>query len=270
MKLQNLLFVLLVLSSTMIFAQEEVPLSEEEQEAALAKATQNPLAAMYSLPFQNNTTFDFEPYGRNLNVLNIQPVIPVSISENINLVNRIIIPVITQPSSFEDASSTGLGDTSYSAWFSPAKAGKIIYGVGPVFQIPTSTGREYGSGEFGIGPSVVVLAMIDQWVAGFLTNNTWTFGDAKENKLLFQYFINYNLPKAWYVAWSPAITANWNAPKDQRWVVPLGGGGGKVFKLGKLPINASAQAFYNAVKPDNYGDWQLRVQVQFLFPKGKK
>lgn len=241
--------------------------SQESDEAALAKATQNPLAAMYSLPFQNNTTFGVGPFNRTQNVLNIQPVLPFSLGDKVNLINRIILPIITQPSPTEDISSTGTGDLSWSAWLSPAKGGKITWGLGPVLQLPTSSSSEFGSGEFGIGPSFVALTTIDQLVAGIVTNNVWTFGDKAENKFLFQYFINYNLPKAWYLVTGPIITANWNATSDQRWVVPFGAGLGKVFKIGKLPVNLNAHMYYNAIKPDAVGNWQSRIQLQFLFPK---
>lgn len=137
---------------------------------------------MYSLPFQNNTTFGNETYNRAQNVLNILPVLPFSLSDKINLINRIILPVITQPSSYEDKSSTGTGDINWSAWLSPSKSSTIIWGLGPVMQIPTASSSEFGSGEFGIGPSLVVLTMIDKWVAGIVTNNVWTFGEQEENK----------------------------------------------------------------------------------------
>lgn len=239
----------------------------QQSEAELAKATQNPLAAMYSLPFQNNTVYGNAPFNRSQNILNIQPVIPVKLSPKLDLINRVIVPVVTQPSSTEDNSTTGLGDISYTAWFSPQNVGKIIYGVGPAFQIPVSTGAEFGSGEFGIGPSIVALTMINAWVAGIVVNNVWTFGDISENKFLFQYFVNYNLPKAWYVVSAPIMTANWNAQNGQQWIVPLGAGMGKLFRIGKQPINVNAQAFYNVVAPDGVGEWQTRVQMQFLFPK---
>jgi hypothetical protein len=241
--------------------------SQESDEAALAKATQNPLAAMYSLPFQNNTTYGNEPYNRAQNVLNIQPVLPFSLGDKVNLVNRIILPIITQPSSTEDLSATGTGDISWSAYLSPSKSGKIIWGLGPVLQLPTSSSRDFGSGEFGIGPSFVALSMIDSWVYGIVANNVWTFGDIAENKFLFQYFINFNLPKAWYIVTAPIITANWNRVSDQRWMVPFGGGVGKVCKVGKLPLNFNAQIYYNAVRPDGVGNVQSRFQLQFLFPK---
>ncbi|MGL1888024.1 MAG: hypothetical protein OCD76_16030 [Reichenbachiella sp.] len=260
-KLSKSILVICFLVST------QVGFAQETDEAALAKATQNPLAAMYSLPFQNNTAYGNEPYDRSQNVLNIQPVLPFALGDKVNLVNRIIAPIITQPSTSEDKSSTGLGDISWSAWLSPSKAGKIVWGAGPALQLPTSSSRDFGSGEFGIGPSLVALTMIDQWVAGIVVNNVWTFGDISENKFLFQYFVNYNLPKATYLVSAPIMTANWNAASDQQWTVPFGGGVGKVFRFGKLPVNFNAQVYYNAIKPDGVGDWQSRLQLQFLFPK---
>jgi len=161
------LFILLAFSISNLFAQTD--------EADLAKATQNPLAAMYSLPFQNNTTYGMGEYNRAQNVLNIQPVIPMGLGSKVNLINRIIIPVITQPSSTEDKSSTGVGDIVYTAWFSPTKASKMTWGIGPVFQISTaSEANEFGSREFGIGPSFVALTTLDKWVAGFVIHNIWT------------------------------------------------------------------------------------------------
>lgn len=253
-----------IIFSFPILAQED----EDAENAALAKATQNPLAAMYSLPFQNNTTYGVGEFKRTQNVLNIQPVIPIGLGSKVNLINRIIIPVITQPSSVEDNSTTGVGDIIYTAWLSPTKASKITWGLGPVFQIPTaSTANEFGSREFGVGPSLVALTSIDKWVMGFVTNNIKTFGDVEENKFMFQYFVNYNLPKAWYIVSGPIMTANWNADDGQKWIVPFGAGAGKIVRFGKLPVNISAHAYYNAVKPDGMGNWQSRIQMQFLFPK---
>jgi len=264
MNLRKILSFLIVLS---VFGSKLM--QSQESEAELAKATQNPVANMYSLPFQNNTTYGMGEFKRAQNILNIQPVIPVTFKK-FNLINRIIAPVITQPSANEDKSTTGLGDISYTAWLSPAKASKFTWGVGPVFQIPTaSEANEFGTREFGIGPSVVALTTIDKWVAGFVIHNIWTFGDVSENKFLFQYFVNYNLPKAWYLVSGPILTANWNADKGQKWLVPFGGGVGKVFRIGKLPVNMNAHVYYNAVKPDVVGDWQSRIQLQFLFPKKK-
>jgi hypothetical protein len=241
-----------------------------QNEADLAKATQNPVSDLISLPFQNNTTYGNGPFNRPQNVLNIQPVLPFGIGDKITMINRVIAPIITQPSTTEDKSTTGLGDINYTAWFSPKESGKLIYGVGPVLQFPTATKTELGSKEFGVGPSIVALTMINKWVAGIVVNNIWTFGDISENKFLFQYFVNYNLPKAWYLVTAPIMTANWNAADGQQWIIPFGAGVGKVFKIGKQPMNLNAQVYYNAVTPTGVGEWQSRIQLQFLFPKKPK
>jgi hypothetical protein len=262
MKLQILLLIFICFSTLHILAQTD--------EADLAKATQNPVADLISVPFQNNTTYGNGPFNRPQNVLNIQPVLPIGIGENITMINRVIAPIITQPSTTEDKSTTGLGDINYSAFFSPKGTGKIIYGVGPVLQFPTATKKELGSKEFGVGPSVVALTMVKKWVMGIVVNNVWTFGDIGENKFLLQYFVNYNLPKAWYITSAPIMTANWNAADGQQWVIPFGGGIGKVFKIGKQPMNLNVQGYYNAVTPTGMGEWQSRIQLQFLFPKKPK
>lgn len=253
----------LLIASIGLMAQDELT---DEEAAALAKASQNPLAKMISVPFQNNTTYGIGPNNQAQNVLNIQPVYPIGLG-NVNLINRLIAPVITQPNTATNDNTTGLGDISLTSWFSPSKASSITYGIGPALQFPTATSEEMGSGEFGIGPSVVALIMIKKWVAGIVTNNIWTFGDVEENKFLFQYFVNYNLPYGSYIVSAPIMTSNWNANSGDKWIVPLGGGLGKVFKLGKLPINFNAQAYYNAVSPSGWGKWQSRFQLQFMFPK---
>ena len=154
---------------------------------------------------------------------------------------------------------------------SPAKAGKILWGAGAVLSFPTASDRVLGTGKWGIGPSLVVLTIQGPWVVGGLANNLWSYaGDDDRNdvnQFLFQYFINYNLPQGWYLSSAPIITANWEADNGDKWTVPFGGGVGKIFRIGKQPMNAQVQAFYNVEKPDNGADWTLRLQLQFLFPK---
>ena len=93
-------------------------------------------------------------------------------------------------------------------------------------------------------------------------------GDADINLFTWQPFINYNIEDGWYVVTAPIVTANWEADSDHRWTVPLGGGVGKIFKVGKQPINAQLSLYNNVVTPDDYGaEWQVRAQIQFMFPK---
>jgi hypothetical protein len=252
---------------------EEAELVEEaessDDEGDLAKKSQNPVGDLASLPFQNNTIFGFGPGDDIKNVLNIQPVYPVHLGEGWNLINRVILPVIYQPELVEgQGSTTGLGDTSYTAFFSPRKPSKLIWGAGPVFQIPTSTDIQLGNGEWAAGPSVVALTMPGSWVVGVLASNIWSFNsDGNMNFFFGQIFANYNMTNGWFLTSAPIITANWEAESGQRWTVPVGGGLGRVFSIGKQPVNSSAQVFYNVEKPALSGDWTFRFQFTFLFPK---
>lgn len=246
-------------------------LAWSQDDSDLAKQAQNPIADLISLPFQNNTNFKFGPEEKTQNILNIQPVIPVSLNEKWNMITRTIIPLMWQPALVPgDDRTFGLGDITFTAFFSPKDSGKMLWGAGPVLLIPTATDDALGSKKWGLGPSVVVLTTPGQWVIGSLFSNVWSFagsGDQDINLFTWQYFINYNLPNGWYLTSAPIITANWEADSGDRWTVPFGGGFGKIFRIGKQPINAQMQAFYNVEKPTYGADWTLRFQLQFLFPK---
>ncbi len=241
----------------------------EDETSELARAAQNPVASMISLPFQNNTNFGFGPRDKTQNIMNIQPVLPFELNEDWNLITRTIVPVISQPA-FTPAQDRefGLGDTVFTAFLSPKDSGEWIWGVGPALLLPTSTDDRLGAGEWGAGPSAVVLTIRGPWVVGSLFSNVWSFtGDEQVNLFTWQPFVNYNLDDGWYLTSAPLITANWEADSDDTWTVPLGGGVGKIFRIGNQPMNVSAAVYYNVEKPDFGADWQMRVQVQFLFPK---
>jgi len=138
--------------------------------------------------------------------------------------------------------------------------------------MPTATEDTTGTDKWSAGPSVVAIIIQGPWVVGGLVSNFWSFAgnsDRQDVNFLFsQLFANYNLSQGWYLVSAPIITADWKADNGNKWTVPLGGGAGKVFRIGKLPINTSLQAYYNVEKPELTGaDWQLRFQLQFLFPK---
>jgi hypothetical protein len=245
--------------------------ADEQSAEELAKAAQNPIANMISVPFQNNTNFNVGPGNKTQNILNIQPVIPIGLGPNWNLITRTIMPVISQPP-FGPGQDTqfGLGDTLFSAFLSPAKPGEFIWGVGPIVQFPTHTDDRLGSTEWGLGPTAVGLSIEGQWLFGALVNNVWSLGgndQKKYNNFLVQPFVNYNFGKTGtYLVSAPIATANW---RTGDWVVPIGGGIGQIFKIfGKQPVNATVQAYYNVINPDDIGpEWSTRFQLQFLFPK---
>lgn len=259
--------ILLFLSSYILLSNA---IADEAED--LAKKTQNPVADLISIPFQNNTNFNLGPNNRTQNILNIQPVVPFSLTENWNLITRTIAPVVSQPDVTSNSGGEfGLGDINMTLFLSLRKPGKLIWGVGPIIQLPTATDKTLGTDKWAAGPSVVILTMPGNWVLGFLANNIWSFaGDSDRsdvNQFLLQYFVNYNFNGGWYLVSAPINTANWEADSDNTWTIPIGGGGGKIVKFGPLPVNIQTQAFYNIEKPDFGPDWQLRVQVQFLFPK---
>ena len=154
---------------------------------------------------------------------------------------------------------------------SPAKPRGILWGVGPIVSFPSATEDVLGTGKYSVGPTAAALAIEGPWVVGALVNNLFSVGsDSKRrdvNQMLVQPFVHDNLPGGWYLTSSPIITADWKADADQRWTVPVGGGIGKIFRIGKQPLNASLQTFYNAVRPDQTGDVSVRFEAQFLFPK---
>lgn len=244
--------------------------AQEPSAEDLAKAAQNPIASMISLPFQNNTNTNFGPEEKTQNILNIQPVWPFSVGENWNLITRTILPVMSQPALTPNGERTsGLGDISFSGFLSPKVAGKWIWGAGGVALLPTGD-TELTADKWGLGPSFVALTFDGAWVYGGLINNIWSVsgsGNNDVNLFTLQPFINYNLPGARYFTFAPIITANWEADSGEQWTVPLGLGYGKIFKLGKLPVNGSMSLYHNVARPTNQADWQLRLQLQFMFPR---
>jgi hypothetical protein len=244
-----------------------------QESPELARQAQNPIASLISVPFQNNFNFDAGSKDDLQNVLNIQPVIPFQISNHWNLITRTIVPVIHQPELAPGIGNvSGLGDIQFSAFLSPLKPrGGVIWGVGPIVSLPTATDNLLGAGKLGVGPTGVALASHGPWVIGTLVNNVFSVAGGSDrrdvNEMLVQPFVNYNMAGGWYFVSSPIITANWKAANDNRWIVPMGGGLGRIFRVGKQPLNTALQAFWNVEHPDGAANWSLRLQTQLLFPK---
>jgi hypothetical protein len=244
-------------------------LSEEE----LAKIAQNPVGNLISVPFQENLNLNAGPYEKNQSVLNIQPVIPIDINEDWNIITRTILPVVSLPPfAPNQGRTTGIGDLQVTAFLSPAKPGAWIWGVGAITQLPTHSNQLLGNDNTGFGPSFVVLHLEhgSPWVYGVLMNNVWSSNNSTApsyNNGLVQPFLNYNFKSGMYLTTSPIMTVNWQAKGSQQWTVPMGGGVGKIFHFGKLPVNSQLAGYYNVARPDFAPNWQIRLQVQLMFPK---
>jgi hypothetical protein len=261
--------ILLIAPSTL--SQGIAPASSQESE--IAKQAQNPIARLISVPLEN----DFNPQtGVNKEdsyVLQMKPVVPINLSKGWNSITRTIIPVIQtpDPASGVDGAS-GLGDINLSLFLSPAKAGPIIWGAGPIVSFPTASDDILGTGKLSVGPTVVILRSQGRWLYGALVYNLFSVAGPSArsdvNQMLMQPFVNYNLRQKWYLTSSPYITANWEKIRNDRWTLPVGGGVGKIVYLEKLPVNVYGQLFRNVESPEGATCWSARLQVQFLFPKG--
>lgn len=258
MKTKKILISLLLISST-LFAQKEEPKDD------LAAKIQNPIASLVSVPFQNN--YDFGNDIKPTNTLNFQPVYPFKLSKKVNLITRTIIPIVSAPISPEGRID-GIGNINVSTFFTPAKPSKFIWGVGPTFMFPTIE-KGLGFDKFGIAPSVIGLYQNNGWTVGAIFENFFGVAGNSNNDINFFYsqiFAVKNISNGWYVNSAPIITANWDTPDNNKWTIPIGAGAGKLFKVGKLPVNGQV-GFYKYLESASNADYQIRAQLVLLFPK---
>lgn len=272
---------LALLSPQVIFAAagigtELVKAAHNDESAKLAALAQNPIAAAISVPLQYNYNMGYGPnHDTDGVIFNVQPVIPFKLGDNWNLITRTIIPVVDLPVNAAGDKDNGIGDISLSLFASPSKkSGKWIWGAGIISTFDTASHDTLGTGKTLLGPAFIALSFDGPWVYGALLNNQWDVGGDGDrddvNTMLFNPFLNYNIPnaKGWYLSFSPNITANWESDSDRnKWVVPLGGGVGKVFKIGTQACNAKLSYYNNIQTPVGGADDSLQLQFAFLFPK---
>jgi hypothetical protein len=248
------------------------PGSPEAELLELAKASQNPVADMNTIPIQFNWfSGGGLPGSQTLSQTLIQPVLPLPLNKDFNIVSRTVVPVMAVPTS-NGEKQKGIADIQEQIFLSPSHAKGLIWGFGPIFSLPTSTVSVISTGQFALGPNAVLLVTPGKFVLGAVINQMWRIGGSTSttaiNQFYTQPFINYNFRLGWSVSFAPAITANWSAPSGQQWTVPLGAGVSKITVVGKQPINLSFQYYHNVERPDNAGADQVRMVVAFLFPRG--
>ena len=223
----------------------------DEEATALAKATQNPVADLISIPVQFNFNSGGDLGTQAYSLVNLQPVFPLSVNDKWNVIVRTIVPFASIPVPAGDR-AYGIGDIQEQIFFTPAKTGGLIWGVGPQLSLPTATNYLAASGQTALGPTAAALKMSGPWVVGAVINNVWRImGDDTGpgmNQLFLQPFINYNLKRGWALSSAPAITANWNAPSGEEWTVPIGMGISKVDRIGSRPVSLGAR-HYTQLRP---------------------
>lgn len=240
------------------------------EDADLAKKLSNPVADLISLPFQGNYDFGIGPGGGDKFTLNLQPVIPIGINDDWNLISRTILPIIDQEGIALGGANDafGLGDTVQSFFFSP-KSSDPIWGIGPVFLLPTATDSLLGTEKWGTGPTGVVLKQSGPWTYGALANHLWDFaGDesrASVNATFLQPFVSYTTPHA------TTFTANLESTYDwqrEQWNIPLNIIVSQLVKIGDQPVQLSGGVRYYLETPEGGPEWGLRFAVTWLFPRG--
>jgi hypothetical protein len=242
----------------------------------LAKDSQNPVADMATLPLKNNFYFGQGPFDRFGYTMDIQPVYPVNVGKW-NIISRTIMPVVYQPNlATKGDGRMGLGDINETLFLSPANplkvaGGDFIWGAGPMMTFPSSTNKSLGQQKWCVGPSGVAVWMPGRWVVGALIYNQWSFGGVDERQdvdaMTLQYFVNYNFDHGWFLTSSPINSFNWRSNMDNRCLIPLGGGGGRVFAIGKQPVSMFLGGYYDVQRPLGQPDWQIIYTCTLLFPK---
>jgi len=256
-----------------------VPAEESDTTAAtnetpsageLAKLKQNPVSGLRQIVLQAVVNPNTPGSGDTEASYSLQPVFPFSLSEDWKVITYSIVPVIELPGVNGKGDTVGLGDTLINLYVSPKKQeGAFVWGIGPAILVPTRTNPALGSDRWGLGPSGILFYAKGAWSAGVVLQNIWSLGGSGVNRIdefAAQYIFNYNLPDGWFLYSNATITADWQADQVDRWTVPIGGGLGRIFKIGKQPVSLSAQAFYNVVTPSNGPHLTVNVQFSFLFP----
>jgi hypothetical protein len=253
-----------------VAAQHVAEHATADDAAELAKKLQNPIASLISVPIQNNFDFGAGPKDDGFQYLvRIQPVIPVSLSEDWNLISRTILPVIYQQNYIGTTKQSGLGDTIQNLFFSP----KALWhgwtgGAGPVFQFPTATDGLLGAEKWCMGPTAVVLKQEHGFTYGMLLNQFTSFAGNESrqdvNYLFLQPFLAYTLKTHTTLAVNSESVYNW---ENQQWTVPINASVKQLVKFGKQPVQFELGYRYYAQRPAGGPDWGLRFTVTLLFPK---
>jgi hypothetical protein len=268
MKIIPLVLVVSSICTAAAFAQEKPAAGDA---AELAKKLSNPVASLISMPFQNNTDVGIGAYNGSRNTLNVQPVIPIKVSAKLNLITRIVLPIVSQHDiTGQGTRQSGLSDAVVSAFFSPAEAKNgIVWGVGPALLVPVATSDFLGTKKFGVGPTALILKQTHGWTIGGLVNQIWSVaGDAQRpdvSQLFLQPFLTYNWKSGAGLGGNAEITQNWQASTTSVFINPTISG---ITKLGTQIVSLAIGPRIQVAAPDGTASaFGIRAAVNFVFPK---
>jgi hypothetical protein len=246
------------------------PPASPDQQADLARKLANPISDLVSVPFQFNWEQNVGPNDETRFVLNVQPVIPFSISRDWNMITRVIVPLVSQPPLFDGgAPASGVSDIVTSFFFSP-KAGGLIWGVGPVVSLPSTSAPTLGTGKWSVGPTVVVLKQAGSWTVGALWNQVWSFaGNAERNdvnQMFLQPFLAYQATRTVTLTIQSETSANWEVDED-RWTVPINVLVSKLSTFGVFPASYQLGVGGYPKRPAIGPSWKIRGAIVILLPR---
>ena len=257
-------------------AAAQQPAAAAHDTAELAKQLSNPVASLVSVPFQFNWEQDVGPSELTRFILNVQPVMPFAVNENVNLIVRLIAPLVSQPPLFDGGEGAfGMGDITTSFFVSPAKSTRLTWGAGPVIVLPSTSAPTLGTGKWSAGPTIVALKQTGPWSVGALWNQVWSFsGDATRpdvNQMFLQPFVSYQATRTITLTLQSETTANWEAENDDdRWTVPINVVVSKLSTFGTFPASYQAGFGAFAAHPDIGPSWKIRAAIVILLPKARR
>ena len=245
-----------------------VALGQDGGDAELAKQLSNPVSSLISVPFQSNYDCCFGPEDAGKFTLNIQPVVPVKLSEDWNVIVRTIVPVIWQDETVAgQGDSFGFGDVTQSFFFTPRKAGGVTWGIGPAILYPLGN-DELGSEKWGLGPTALVLKQSGPTTIGLLANHIWSVAGEKNRQdisaTFLQPFYAYAYPNSTTISINLESTYDW---KHEQWTIPLNAGVSHIYKFGEQRVSLAVQGRFYLEQPDRGPEWGARFVATLLFPK---
>jgi hypothetical protein len=264
---QPIIFLICAMGPLLLVAQKPAAPPANAQE--LADKLSNPVANMISVPFQNNTDWGIGAHRGSKYTLNFQPVMPIKLSQNLNLITRLVLPFISQRNITAAATTqVGLSDATLTGFFAPARPKNgLIWGAGPALLVPTATDDHLGTKKFGIGPSALVLKQGKGLTVGFLANQIWSVaGDknrANVNQLFLQPFFAHSFPSGASLGGNMELTQNWNAGTTMLFFNPTVSG---ITKLGKQAIQMAIGPRFAVVGPgESKPAFGIRCALTFVF-----
>ncbi|MGC2442124.1 transporter [Candidatus Binatus sp.] len=235
----------------------------------LAISVHNPFQDFVKVPIQSTTGFQLGRDHKAGDGVNIEPLLPFSLNSDWDLIARPSLTVAYAPTPHEQ---TGLTDLQTSFFLTPAKETTWIWGAGPIFQFPTASSSELGTGRWSTGPTAAVVYTNGPWFGGLLAYHLMSFAGNRArgsvNQTYVEPMISYNLESGWYADIDPQMTYDWTADTANAWLIPMGADVGKAFNIGSQSLSLQAGAYDLLKRPDGAPQWIMRVSVTFLFPAG--